>query len=272
MARDCVREALYAFADTRERLAQEKRKPDPILKHDRFIMSPNANDLIFQLMVDDFTRELINSINGFYIRIFDADCWTRVSSQFDEDDRSSLLYEFAKPLFELCLSSPYSLKNRFIYSTANLLHQSNRHVITDWKDDLPKERDISYKTLEKLGKPWTRFADFLTALATLNDDKFRRDTRNYRHLNHHRFPIHIGRGLLPYFVRAQAPAASTGGDLHCGVSHQGGVMYEYHASPPLDPGRILKLLYSQHASARKTFEFYWLLLEEQLARWQESKR
>lgn len=222
-------------------------------------------------MTDDFTRELINSINSFYIRIFDADCWTTVSSRFDENERSSLVYEFAEPLFELCLSSPYSLKNRFIYSTSNLLHQSNKHLMTGWKDDLPKERDISYKILERLGKGWRRFPDFLTALATLDNDEYRRNTRNYRHLSHHRFPIHIDRGLLSYFVRVQTPPIPTGRDLRHSLSHRGGVAYEYHASPPLDPMGILKLLYSQHASARKIFELYWLLLEEQLRTWQGRK-
>lgn len=270
MERNYVREALHEFAEARKRLAEQQQDPDPILRHDRYIVSLNSNDLIFQSMAEDFTRELINSINSFYIRIFNADCWTSAASQFEENERSSLLYEFAEPFFEVCLSSPYSLKNRFIYSTTHLLHQSNKHVITRWKDELPKEQDISYKTLEKIGGKWSRFPNFFTAVGKLDDSEFRRQTRNYRHLSHHRFPLHVDRGLLPHFFRLQTPPSNMPTDSRNGTQRRG-VTYEYRIGLPLKIENVLQLLYSQHALARKAFESYWSLLEEQLTKWIEIR-
>jgi hypothetical protein len=277
MSKDYTREAFSRFADVRKFLAK-REQADPFLRHADYEISKNSNDLIFQPMADDFTMELINSIIKFYLYIFDADCWTRVANEFEENERSGLLYEFAEPFVELSLNRPYSLRNRFIFCSTHLLHQSNKHVIKGWKDTLPTDRTIGYKTLKRIGANWARFPEFIGVLNALDNNDFRQRTRNYRHLSHHRFPAHIDRGLLPHFVRIESDHSKTQSDfadaslVHFSMTDRDGpVRYEYRITKPLKLDDLLKSLYSQHGIARKLFDLYWSLLDEQLTKWMEAE-
>ena len=278
MSKDCTREAFSRFADVREFLAKQEQT-DPFLRHADYGISKNSNDFIFQPMADDFTRELISSINKFYLYIFDADCWIRVANEFEENERSWFLYEFAEAFVELALNRPYSLRNRFIFCSTHLLHQSNKHVVNGWKDTLPTDRHINYKTLERIGTSWARFPEFIAVLNALDNNDFRQQTRNYRHLNHHRFPAHIDQGLLTHFVRIENDHSKTPSDfadaspVHFTMTDRdGSVRYEYRITEPLKLDDLLKSLYSQHGVARKLFELYWSLLDEQLSKWIEAEK
>jgi hypothetical protein len=277
MSRDYTREALGRFAEFRESLAKQEQA-DPFLRHADFKISRNSNDFIFGSMADDFTREIISSINKFYLYIFDADCWIRVANEFEENERSWFLYEFAEPFLELALNRPYSLRNRFIFCNTHLLHQSNKLVVKEWKDKLPRDRDINYKTLERIGAKWARFPEFMAALNTLDNNDFRQQTKNYRHLSHHRFPAHIDRGLLSHFSRVENDHSKTPSDFaDAGLIHftmtdrDSFVSYEYRLTEPLKLDDLLKSLYWQHRVARKVFDLSWSLLNEQLSKWSEAE-
>lgn len=245
------RQAFQKFIDARASIYAGE-KSDPILPNDTFQSDKSPNDLIFGAMADDFTRELINSVNKFYLNVFYCEAWFKAAADFPKGQRLSLLFQFAEPLMELALNRPYAIRSRFIFAATHLLHQSNKHRMPKWRDELPGDKDIDYKTLIRVGSGWKAFSAFISDLNGLNDQEFIKATRNFRHLSHHQMEINFDIGLVPYFRRTKTDT---------------GIKYEYLIHGPLKFPDMLSILYRQHARARAAFMSYWSLLNDQLDEW-----
>jgi len=203
-------------------------------------------------MAEDFTRGLIGEVNRFLLNVNQADSWVRAIRSCAKDKKPGLLWEFADPLLELSVGRPYSLRNQFTFAAAHLMHQANSRKQQNWYDDLPPDNKIDYKLLSKLGAGWKKFPSFLRALEKLNEEPFKTQTRNFRHLLQHRFRVQFEDGLTPFFDREET---------------QNGVNYTYRVFRPLQLNNLIPKLYRQHESAAKTFVGYWRLLKELRAAW-----
>ena len=210
------------------------------------------NSMVFDSMAGDFTRGLLGEVNRFLINVHQADSWVRAIRSCEEAKRPGLFWEFADPLLELSVSRPYSLKNQFVFAAVHLIHQANSRKQRNWKDDLPPDKQIDYKLLARIGAGWSTFSRFVGALEELNDEKFKRLTRNFRHLIQHRFRLQFGEGLTTYFDRQQTAS---------------GASYTYRASRPLQVNNLIPKLYKQHQRAAEAFFAYWRLVKELSASW-----
>ena len=226
-----------------------------ILRHDDYRLPERLPDMVFGSMADNYTRELIGGVNRFALDIHNADCWTKAAGTSEREQRLVHIYEFAEPLLELSVYRPYSLRNQFIFASTNLLHQSNRLIQKNWRDELPDEWSIDEKVLRKKGTPWKQFPNFLAQLNLLNDNNFKEKTHNYRHLMQHRFRVHFDMGLAGHFRR---------------LKKNGKASYSYSVIPPLEIVKLTDLLYEQHSRAMLLFKAYWELLNELCNRWSEE--
>ena len=248
--------AAQEFVTVRDRNAK-KFGDSRILRHDSFRFETDFCGPMFVLMADDYTRELINLVNRFFLDIFHSDCWAEAADSFEENDREVLIYEFVEPLCELCLYRPYMIRNQFVFASAQLLNLSNELKQSGWQDSLPPERKIGFKELCKVGKGWRSFPDFKDRLGRLNDKCFKENTCLFRDRMHHQFAIHIGRGFRN----------------HLGREKQGNATVQTFGSfPPLRIKELVNQLMEQHLSAQSVFEGYWALLTEQVTEWKKAER
>ena len=214
------------------RMTAEAFVRERLLRHADYELPKHSASAVcegrFVLMAVQRTRELISELNRFLINIHHADCWVRSVNGYGEDDRSSIIWEFAEPLLELSVGRPYSVKNQFVYTTAHLLHQANSQKRRNWKDHLPADKGLSYKVLENLGRDWATFPHFLKALGHLNDLPFTSATRNFRNLIQHQFRVHFDLGLTPCIERTETDA---------------GVTYVFGAILPLELEKLIPRIY-----------------------------
>lgn len=214
------------------------------------------NAMVFDSMAEDFTRGLLGEVNRFLINVHQADSWVRAINSCEKAKRPGLFWEFADPMLELSVSRPYSLKNQLVFAAAHLIHQANLRTKQNWKDDLPADNRIDFKLLARIGAGWIEFPEFLGSLEKLNDEKFRRLTRNFRHLLQHRFRLQLGEGLTTYFDRQRTA---------------NGTSYTYRVFRPLQVNNLIPKLYKQHQRSAEAFLGYWRLVKELSASWPEKK-
>jgi hypothetical protein len=248
-------EAFEMFVKIRTKSAN-KFGADRFLSEDNFQLPDCLPDFVFGLMSSDFIRRLINAVNRFFLDIHQADCWVQVANSFQEDRRASLLYTYAEPLLELSVSRPYSLRNQFIFAVTHLLHQSNKLMNPEWRDDLRTDDWFDEKKdLIPRSNGWTKFPDFYGKLNLLNDDSFKKTaTLDFRHRMQHRFGLHFDCGIQPQFVR----------------SNTNGIMtYNYVLIPPLELETTVGKLVEQHERAISVFQAYWNLVGEFTELWSD---
>lgn len=251
MSREMTLEAFKQWQDLCFARVKEQNS-DPILRGEHFELGELPADGIFPMMADDFTRELRNTVNRFYIHIFNGDCWFQIARTYPQPKRASLMYEFADSHLELALSKPYALKSHFVHAATHILHRSNRHVDQGWVDELPHDRQIKMETLIVKGQFWKGFPRFKDALDQLDTMAYRDSTMNFRNRFNHQFELNIDRGLYPFFERRK---------------ENGSVVHEYKVAPPLNVEKILPILYEQHSVARSAYESFFALVLEQSAAW-----
>jgi len=157
----------------------------------------------FKVMADDYTRSLINMINTFCSYLDGLSAWSKILKQYSENQRAYLRFEFVDPVLFFCLNQPYALRNRFVFTSSRLLHESNSVKDSDWKDDLPDDKDIGFKTLKRVGEKWEKFGSFVNALIPFNDEEFRKNTSDYRHECHHRISSNFEVGIASIVLRTR---------------------------------------------------------------------
>ena len=102
----------------------------------------NASWLAYGLMLPEFSRSLANIVNqlGNYARRLKS--WDKVLSDFDEDLKFELLFEFVDSIATLSLNLPYAIQSQFFFAIAHLSHQANKAKFgRAWLDDLPNDRE-----------------------------------------------------------------------------------------------------------------------------------
>ncbi|HUT83047.1 MAG TPA: hypothetical protein VMX95_00230 [Thermodesulfobacteriota bacterium] len=250
-----TKDFINAYIKYREEL-EKVSIPNPYLDYDKYVITNDGKGkqwAPFYFMAKDFTRELLNSINQFNTYLGRLIAWNQVMKPYSEHEKLYLLLEFVEPIAKSCLNYPYQIRNRFIFASTHLLHQSNSIKRADWKDDLSKDESIKFNILEKVGAGWSTINQFVGALAVLNDEAFKRISEDYRNKEHHALPPGIEMGITTTISRHPLGDRS--------------VRYGLGGQQPLSLDTIIPGLQDQHNKAVEVFYGYWELIEEQLQIW-----
>ncbi len=216
--------------------------------------------MIFHMMADGHTNELLNGLNHFCTRGRRLEVWSRILNETeDEDEKFGVLLEMVEPLFRVTIDYPYALRSSLIYVSSLLMRETARLLRFTFKDF--KDRDITYKAIEGFrplaeAQGWTGFDVFLQQLSEINSKEFVEQTQNYRNRFHHQVEPNLEIGLLPSVVRQKG---------------KGILSYEFGVENPVKLSKILPLLASQFDACVEGFAAFWVLLNEQIREWGDRR-
>ena len=208
--------------------------------------------LIFYLMAQDFTRELLNEVNGFMTDIRSLDAWSKVNDQCPKDHKVDLSIEILGPASSSTINRIYVVQQRLIYVSCMLLHQTTMIIDPSKKDAALDEERIDINTLSRFNSASINIAELESSLRKINIKSF----RNFRHSYQHRIPPNIEIGLSPFVTRNNKEKPN--------------ISYGLGGQKPLAIKDILPILYEQHEICVSAFHQVWKLLNEQLNIWKRK--
>lgn len=173
------------------------REPDGLPK------SLHITWMAYRDMLEEFSREISNSLNDLTNYTHRLKAWSTVISPMSDQEKLDTTHEFIDPLATVSLTLPYVVQSRFIFATAHLCHQANRsRDDLPWKDDLRLDRKIVFQDANKHGTNWPGYDALKARIETMNDKTYQEATHDFRHAYNHRFSPRVVIGLTP-FVRRQ---------------------------------------------------------------------
>jgi len=209
--------------------------------------------MIYFEMVEEHSRELANIINLLLTNIEKLCAWEKVILAYGEEEQFYIVEEFVGPLCTICLNLPYPVRSRFIFSVTHLSHQANMAILGNkWKDDLPKDDEIEFLTMDKVAAYWKSYKKLKLSMERLSDKKYQSEVNDYRNKYHHRYPSHIEFGLSETVRRI--------------ANNHGSVSYAIGYSKPLQIKGVNLILKRQHEAAAKCYTCYQNLVKEQIER------
>lgn len=173
-----------------------------------------------------------------------------VLSNYDEDQKLELRFEFTSLLLYYCLHQPYEFRSRLIFAATQLCYTNgiDRNLLN--KDDVSKDDDINYASLNKMAEHWQAGAVLLAAIRELNSSKFRKSTSNYRNRTQHRVPPGVDYGHTNVIERTFPPDAR--------------VAYSFGEAAPLATEGLVPLLVDELNLMIHAFEAYRRLVDEHI--------
>lgn len=205
-------------------------------------------------MLREFSREIANVVNGMLRLIYRLEGWRLTLEKLDDDDRFEAIIEFIEPFATLALNLPYVIKYRFIFATTHLCHQANRHIDgATWQDDLPRDKEIELKFMDKYCEKWRSYKKLKLALEKIDNQKFQKNTFDFRNKYTHRFPPHIEIGLTGFGARIK-------------LEKNDHPIYGFGGVEPLKLDNIIPLLIEQHEACCSAFMKLHNLIEEHKTR------
>lgn len=213
--------------------------------------------LIFCLMAQDLTREVLNEINGFMTDILSLDAWSKVNDQCAEEYKFELSIEILAPTASNTISRVYIAKQRLIYVSCMLMHQTKMILETNWKDSELDESKINIDTIRTFNGVTSNVADMESALRDIDGKNFRDESKNFRNLHQHRLPINIEVGLSAFMNRT--------------VHGKGNISYGLGGQQPLVIKDMLPLLYEQHRLCVTAFHQFWKSVTDQIDIWKRER-
>lgn len=248
MERAALERAIQRFLDARGALPADRTR---IIGFDSHRLpgetTADTNLFIFREQADSFTRELIGDINDFYVRLHQLEAWRRALELYtDLAEQLNIFAEFVEPLFVYALTSPYDLKNRFIYCGVKLILLAEAfHSPSSPPRIRPIDHKIEFKTLQKLCGSSTVREGFLHAASEVNSDVFTKATGSFRRRRVHRLPQNLHVGILAIFETEETPT---------------GLRHTLVAEHPLRLEELIPMLDGEHRKLSTAFEQYWQLI------------
>jgi hypothetical protein len=210
----------------------------------------SAQWMAYSTMLDEFARELANTINGFTNDVHRLTAWSKVIEPLALKQQHEATHEFIDPLATNALNLPYVVKGRFGFAAAHLCHQANMLKQPEaWIDDLPLDRDIYPHVADRYGKPWNSYKGLKRALDAIGAKAFREGTGDFRNAYNHRFS--------PRFVVGMTQLATRVVD-----DKSGQVYYGFGGREPLDLAETVILLEREQQAFYVAFERFQELVGE----------
>jgi hypothetical protein len=162
----------------------------------------SAQWMAYSLMLDEFARELANSINAFTNDVHRLRAWADLLEPMSAKRQHVATHEFVDPLATNALNLPYVVKGRFAFAAAHLCHQANMlKQGTSWVDDLPLDCDIYPHVGDRYGKLWPSYKPLKKALDAIGAGAFRDGTGDFRNAYNHRFSPRFVIGMTQMVTR-----------------------------------------------------------------------
>lgn len=206
--------------------------------------------LAYCQMLKEHSMQLANSVNQLLRDTVKLSIWADVLTTYKDEEKLYLITEFIVHMCVVTINLPYAIRSRFIFSVSHLCHQANRTKDSGWKDNFPNDKSINFKTMQKFCEKWTAYEKFQDSISKLSDEKFNKETAEFRNKFHHQLPISIEFGLSSLISRNK--------------NADGSVSYSLGGIRPLSLNKIIPLLKEQHSAALSCFNSYRELINEQI--------
>jgi len=206
--------------------------------------------MAYSMMLDEFARELANTLNGFSTDVHRLSAWSIMIAPLPQKQQYEATEEFIDPIATNSVNLPYIVKGRFSFAAAHLCHQANMlKQDREWRDDLPLDRDIHQGVADQYGKPWRSYKKLKKALDAIDGATFRRGTRDFRNAYNHRFSPRFVIGITHVAIRKIDKGKGT-------------VSYGFGGHKPLDLEKVVALLEEQQQLFYTAFEAFQGLVRE----------
>lgn len=202
----------------------------------------------FSTQSGDYTRELINFLNGWGYHIDCVASWLIVLEAYDQSDQIYLVHEFVGPLLEIVLGRPYQARSRIIYCATRLLELVAPHPGTERPP--VNRRGMTVESLEKLIRNRREGPQLLSEVRRMNGLEFKKATAEFRNRLQHGLPPYVGQGIF-WRIRRSYPDQRT-------------TQTNFGLQPPISPAPLVPLLQNEHQAAVGAFDALWLLIQEVL--------
>lgn len=172
-------------------------------------------------LIEGELRELTNTLNAWRAALRRWHTWIAVLDEFTAEDAWGLQWEFVESIAFQCLFYPSATRDRFIFVATNALHQVRMTMDERYPDRLPsdprpghehKGRPPSRKKgeaqLESIVSVLDGGADFMAALQSLDEERYRTLTSNFRNLASHAIAPRLTVGQTAITVRQVVPATT----------------------------------------------------------------
>lgn len=201
-------------------------------------------------MLDEFARELANTINAFTHYGHQLQAWAHVLAPMTPEEKQEATLHFVDVLATVSVNLPYVIRSRFIFATAHLCHQANQSKdLATWRDDLPLDEEIYLAVADRCGAGWRRYKRLKLRIEAMGGRRFQKQTHHFRNLYNHRFSPRFAVGLTNFVTRE--------------VGKGGRVSYAFGGLQPLDIADIAALLTLERDACYRTFEAFQALVREQ---------
>jgi hypothetical protein len=243
----------------------------PIVSFEKYKLDHKARiGSFYNGMEEDFTREIINSLNRFSHEINAIEIWREhIFPKYSKDDQFELSYYFLELSLDYCLNQPQAIRDRIIYAATHLCHQANIYrKIKGYKDDLVDNYKINIDQLIKRAKPWASKIKLETSLKNIAAEEYIKATFNYRNLSHHRVPPGLEYGTtnlikrIGYQEKAFKYTTFENGVEVTKEKTTKGVAYGFGGTPPLTSKELIPLFKSQFNLLTIALKSYWNLVME----------
>ena len=202
----------------------------------------NVRWLAFSTMLEEFSRELANTINALTNNTKRLKAWAAVVEPLSDEEKVEVSHEFISTLAAHTVMMTYVIKSRFAFSVAHLCHQANFTRDPEvWKDDLPLNGKIYLNTTDKFGMAWRGYKGFKRSVEKIHGKEFRVI------------------GMTNLVTREINAETST-------------VRYAIGERGPLDLGEIANLLIAEQEKCYRAFEKFQQLVYELVSAIEDFER
>jgi len=221
-------------------------------------------------MEEDFTREILNSLNRFSHEINVVEIWSKyIFPKYTEEEQFELSYYFLELPLDYCLNQPQRIRDRIIYASTHLCHQANINKKNqDYKDDLVDNYKINLDQLAKRCKPWNAKSILKKSLKQIASKDYINKTLNYRNKSHHRVPPSLEYGTTNFISRIgyqentfEYKTFENGVEVTKEKTTKG-VAYSFGGTPPLTSKELIPLFKEQFDLLNIALQAYWSLIVE----------
>jgi len=212
----------------------------------------SARWLVYSQMLDEFARELANSVNKLTTNVQKLSDWAAVLQDADEEKQFEIAHEFIDDLATNTLMLPYVIKSRFAFSIAHLSHQANRVWSNNWKDDLALDAAIYLDATDARAPHWQSYKKLKLSVEAINGRSFKAATGDFRNAYNHRFSPRFVFGVTQIVTRTVDEAT-------------GRINYGIGGRPPLQLKALVELLDKERNRCYIAFERFQILINEQIS-------
>lgn len=205
---------------------------------------------VYSQFLEEFPRELANSINALTVNVHKLTAWAEVLSGMSEDRRFEIAHEFIEDLATNSLFLPYVIKSRFAFSIAHLSHQANRTWQSGWKDDLDLDAAIYLNAADVRASHWRAYPKLKASVESVNGKAFKTSTCDFRNAYNHRFSPRFEFGVTQIVTRTVN-------------KDTGRICYGIGGTPPLQIRTVAELLGRERDRCYVAFERFQRLIAEQ---------